>query len=89
MHPTTDVYSDLDIDKIETFAPSRPHRAVDLAIVEADTQDIPLTAHHQLAPKDDFCMTGHVKTYIAHVLGHCLRSSGRSGSAELLFAAGT
>ena len=45
MHSTTDIYSDLDIDKIETLAPSQLHRPVDLAIVEADTQGILLTAH--------------------------------------------
>ena len=46
MHSTTDVYSNLDIDKIEILAPSSPHPAVDLTVVEADTQGIPQTAYH-------------------------------------------
>ena len=46
MHSTTDIYSNLDIDKIEILAPSSPHPAVDLAVVEADTHGIPKTAYH-------------------------------------------
>lgn len=38
MHSTKNVYSDLDIDKLETLAPTQPHRNVDLTLVEADGQ---------------------------------------------------
>lgn len=38
MHSTKNVYSDLDINKLETLAPTQPHRNVDLTLVEADAQ---------------------------------------------------
>lgn len=40
MFPTKEVYSDLDIDKLETLAPTQPHRNVDLALVKADTEGL-------------------------------------------------
>lgn len=40
MYPTDEVYSDLDIDKLETLAPTQPHRDVDLALVNADTEGL-------------------------------------------------
>lgn len=55
MHSTQNIYSDLDIEKIETLPPTQPHRDVDLALVEADEQGKrpccprvpnPLWAHH-------------------------------------------
>lgn len=40
MHSTKNVYSDLDINKLETLAPTQPHRNVDLTLVEADAQGV-------------------------------------------------
>jgi hypothetical protein len=40
MHSTKNMYSDLDIDKLETLAPTQPHRDVDLTLVEADAQGV-------------------------------------------------
>ena len=37
MFLTDTIYSDTDIAKIETLAPTAPHRNVDLAVVTADT----------------------------------------------------
>ncbi|KAG6831796.1 hypothetical protein H0H92_007473 [Tricholoma furcatifolium] len=37
-HSTGTVYSDLDLQKLESLPPSQPHRIVDLSIVDADTQ---------------------------------------------------
>ncbi|RDB25814.1 Uncharacterized protein C2A9.02 [Hypsizygus marmoreus] len=38
MYATKTIYSDLDIEKLESLPPTQPHRDVDLAIVAADTQ---------------------------------------------------
>ncbi|KAF9468157.1 NAD(P)-binding protein [Collybia nuda] len=38
MYSTNEVYSDLDIEKLEALAPTQPHREVDLALVKADTE---------------------------------------------------
>ncbi|KAF8071698.1 hypothetical protein FPV67DRAFT_1482350 [Lyophyllum atratum] len=38
MYATTDIYSDLDVVKLNTLPPTQPHREVDITIVEADTQ---------------------------------------------------
>ena len=35
VHSSKNVYSDLDIDKLETLTPAQPHRDVDLSLVEA------------------------------------------------------
>lgn len=40
MHSDCTVYSDLDTD-LETFPPSQPHRDIDLAVVQADTEGTP------------------------------------------------
>ena len=64
MHSTANIYSDLDVDKLETLPPSQPHRAVDLAIIEADTQGKSPPAPHSLMLNNHLCMIGYVKTYI-------------------------
>ncbi|KAF5371846.1 hypothetical protein D9615_009545 [Tricholomella constricta] len=38
MHSTPNIYSDLDIEKLESLPPTQPHRNVDLTLVEADNQ---------------------------------------------------
>ncbi|KAK7033075.1 hypothetical protein R3P38DRAFT_3313147 [Favolaschia claudopus] len=38
MHSSQPVYSDLDIPQLETLPPSQPHRDVDRALVEADSE---------------------------------------------------
>ncbi|KAJ7274441.1 hypothetical protein B0H12DRAFT_1277397 [Mycena haematopus] len=38
MYSSPIIYSDLDIDQLETLSPEQPHRNVDLALVEADSQ---------------------------------------------------
>ncbi|KAJ7158829.1 hypothetical protein C8R46DRAFT_1110467 [Mycena filopes] len=38
MHSSPTVYSDLNIAQLETLSPDQPHRNVDLALVEADSQ---------------------------------------------------
>ncbi|KAG5652771.1 hypothetical protein H0H81_003709 [Sphagnurus paluster] len=38
MHSTENIYSDLDIAKLETLSPKQPHRNVDLELVSADDQ---------------------------------------------------
>jgi hypothetical protein len=40
MHSDCTVYSDLFTD-LETLSPSQPHRDVDLAVVQADTEGTP------------------------------------------------
>jgi hypothetical protein len=36
MYATDEVYSDLDIEKLETLPLTQPHREVDLLLVKAD-----------------------------------------------------
>ena len=48
MYSTTNIYSDLDVDKLEILPPSQPHHAVDLAVIEADTQGKSPPAPHSL-----------------------------------------
>jgi hypothetical protein len=43
MHATNEVFSDLDIEKLETLAPTQPHRDVDLTLVDADTKGLIFT----------------------------------------------
>lgn len=38
MHSSPTIYSDLNIRQLETLSPEQPHRNVDLALVEADSQ---------------------------------------------------
>jgi hypothetical protein len=42
MFSSQTVYNDTDIAQIETLPATQPHRNVDLAIVEADTQGMTL-----------------------------------------------
>lgn len=37
-HSTETIYSDVDISQLEKLEPTQPHRDVDLALVEADSQ---------------------------------------------------
>ncbi|GLB40173.1 putative NAD-P-binding protein [Lyophyllum shimeji] len=38
MHATENIYSDLDVEKLESLPPTQPHRPVDMLVVAADTQ---------------------------------------------------
>jgi hypothetical protein len=40
MHSTDVIYSDIDIDLLETLPPTQPHREVDLMLVEADKEGV-------------------------------------------------
>lgn len=40
MYATDTIYSDTNIQQIESLAPTQPHRDVDLAVVDADKQGI-------------------------------------------------
>lgn len=46
MHASPTIYSDLNIPQLETLSPEQPHRIVDLALVEADSQG--LVVHYVL-----------------------------------------
>jgi hypothetical protein len=49
MHSGCTVYSDMDTD-LETLSPSQPHRDVDLAVVQADTEGTPHSSTDILDP---------------------------------------
>ncbi|KAJ7707793.1 hypothetical protein B0H17DRAFT_1034046 [Mycena rosella] len=38
MHASPSIYSDMNIEQLETLSPDQPHRNVDLVLVEADSQ---------------------------------------------------
>ncbi|KAG6918636.1 hypothetical protein DXG01_012755 [Tephrocybe rancida] len=64
MHSTSDVYSDLDLKKLESLPESQPHRNVDLAIVDADNEGDTLTSSATVADSFTPNLIGYVKTYI-------------------------
>lgn len=42
MFPTDVIYNDMDLTQLETIPKSAPHRAVDLKIMKADQEGMPL-----------------------------------------------